>query len=91
MAAAISAVFALKLESLNIENAELLVPLAFSVIIGTVVIQSSTAGFLTRALGVNAPNTRGYLIMGANPLAIAIGSALKSAGIDTVLCDNRLE
>ncbi|MFT4615521.1 MAG: NhaP-type Na+/H+ or K+/H+ antiporter [Bacteroidia bacterium] len=87
VAAAITAVFALKLESMQIENAELLVPLAFSVIIGTVVIQSSTARYLTKALGVNAPNTKGYLIIGASPLAVAVGSALKSANINTVLCD----
>lgn len=87
VAAAISAVFALKLESLNIENAELIVPLAFSVIIGTVLIQSSTAGYLTRLLGVNAPDTQGYLIIGANPVAINIAKALKNAGIETVLCD----
>lgn len=87
VAAAISAVFALKLESLNIANAELMVPLAFSVIIGTVLIQSATAGYLTRLLGVNAPDTQGYLIIGANPVAITIAKALKSANIETVLCD----
>lgn len=87
VAAAISAVFALKLESLNIENAELIVPLAFSVIIGTVLIQSATAGYLTRLLGVNAPDTQGYLIIGANPVAITLAKALKNAEIETVLCD----
>lgn len=87
VAAAISAVFALKLESMQIESAELLVPLAFSVIIGTVLIQSFTARYLTNALGVNAPTTKGYLIIGANPLAIVVGTALKSANVETVLCD----
>lgn len=87
VAAAISAVFALKLESLNIANAELLVPLAFSVIIGTVVIQGSTARLLTVALGVNAPDTKGYLIIGANPLAVMVAKALDSAKVDTLLCD----
>lgn len=87
VAAAITAVFALKLESMQIENAELLVPLAFSVIIGTVLIQSSTAKYFTKALGVNAPDTEGYLIIGANPFAIAVGTALKSANIDAILCD----
>jgi CPA1 family monovalent cation:H+ antiporter len=51
VAAAITAVFALKLELMNIPHAELLVPLAFSVIIGTVVIQSATARYLTVKLG----------------------------------------
>ena len=87
VAAAISAVFALKLESLQIENAELLVPLAFSIIIGTVLIQSSTARLLTRALNVSAPDTEGYLIIGANPVAITVGKALDAAGVDAVLCD----
>lgn len=87
MAAAISAVFALKLESLQIENAELLVPLAFSIIIGTVLIQSATARLLTQALGVNAPDTEGYLIIGANPVAITLAKALETAGVDSVLCD----
>lgn len=87
VAAAITAVFALKLESMQIENAELLVPLAFSIIIGTVVIQSATARRLTIALGVNAPHTKGFLIIGANPLAVAVGTALQSADIETVLCD----
>lgn len=87
VAAAISAVFALKLETLQIENAGLLVPLAFSIIIGTVVIQSSTSRLLTKLLGVGAPETQGYLIIGANPLAIAVANALKSAGIESVLCD----
>jgi len=87
VAAAISAVFALKLESLNIAGAELIVPLSFSVIIGTVLIQSSTARYLTKALGVNAPDTQGYLVVGANPVAITIAKALKTADIETVLCD----
>jgi NhaP-type Na+/H+ or K+/H+ antiporter len=87
VAAAITAVFALKLESMQIANAELLVPLAFSIIIGTVVIQSSTARFLTKALGVNAPDTKGYLIIGANPLAVTVGTALQSANVEAILCD----
>lgn len=87
VAAAISAVFALKLEALGFKDAELLVPLAFSIIIGTVVIQSSTARLLTTRLGVGAPDTEGYLIIGANPVAIRIAEALKHADVETLLCD----
>lgn len=87
VAAAITAVFALKLESLPIENADLLVPLAFSVIIGTVLIQSSTARYLTKLLGVAAPDTQGYLVIGANPIAITIAKALQTANVETILCD----
>ncbi len=88
VAAAITAVFALKLELMNIPHAELLVPLAFSVIIGTVVIQSATARYLTVKLGVNAPDVKGYLVIGANPVAIAVAKALQEAKIETVVCDS---
>ena len=88
VAAAITIVFALKLELMNIPHAELLVPLAFSIIIGTVVIQSATARYLTVKLGVNAPDVKGYLVIGGNPVGIAIGKALQEAKIETVICDS---
>jgi CPA1 family monovalent cation:H+ antiporter len=77
VAAAISAVFALKLESQGIEGAELLVPLAFVVIVGTVVVQSFTARPLARRLGVALPEPEGVLLLGGNALATALGKVLK--------------
>ncbi|QDP03017.1 sodium:proton antiporter [Thalassotalea sp. PS06] len=91
IAAAVSAVFALRLEELQLENAELIVPLAFSVIIGTVVIQSATARTFARFLKVSEPDTEGYLIIGANPVAISIATALENAGVKTLLCDTQWE
>lgn len=88
VAAAISAVFALKLELRDFAQAELLVPLAFTVIIGTVLFQSATARRLARALGVAEPDNKGFLIIGANPVARSIATALKDAGVHTLLCDN---
>jgi len=88
VAAAVSALFALRLEQLDYAQAELLVPLAFSVIIGTVVIQSLTARPLARYLGVSQSNTTGHLIIGANPVSLAIAKALQDAGSAVVLCDN---
>ena len=54
VAAAVSALFALRLEELNVPGADALVPLVFSLIIGTVVVQSATAR-LSRA-GWGWPN-----------------------------------
>lgn len=88
VAAAISAVFALKLEALGYTDAAVLVPLAFTVIIGTVVIQGATARILVRKLGVAEPDNTGYLIVGANPVARAVAGALNDVGVRTVLCDN---
>lgn len=87
VAAAVSVVFALRLEELGVPSAELLVPLAFTIIIGTVVIQSATARPLAKLLKVCEPDSHGFLIIGANPVSIAIAKALESIKIKTVLCD----
>lgn len=87
VAAAISALFALKLEILGYENADQLVPLTFMVIIGTVLLQSATAGPIATWLGVREPESRGFLIVGANPLAQAIALALTENGFRVLLTD----
>jgi len=91
VAAAITAVFALKLEIMQMEGAKLLVPLAFSVIVGTVLIQSVTARALATTLNVSEPNTKGFLVIGANPVAITLCKALEIAEIKTILCDTNWE
>lgn len=91
VAAAISALFAIKLEGAGYEQAELLVPLTFMVIIGTVVLQSSTSRMIAKLLGVAEPYPKGFLIIGANPLAIAIAKALDQNDFKTVLVDTSYE
>ena len=80
VAAAMAALFALRLQQEGWNQAPLLVPLTFFVIIGTVVLQSTTAGSLARWLKVADPDPRGFLIIGANPVAQAIAQALKETG-----------
>ncbi len=87
VAAAVSAIFALRLEKQGVENAQLIVPLTFIVIVGTVVLQSTTAGWLARWLKVAEPDSNGLLIIGANPLARKIALALKKLGIRALLVD----
>jgi NhaP-type Na+/H+ or K+/H+ antiporter len=87
VAAAVAALFALKLQAAGYSQAELLVPLTFLVIIGTVVLQSATAGILARALGVAEPEASGFLIVGANPVARVIAAALHKRGYASLLCD----
>lgn len=88
VAAAVSAVFAVQLEAQGYAGAELLVPLTFTVIIGTVLLQSLTAKPLAKLLGVAESSPRGFLIVGANPVAQAIGGTLKDLGFDVLLCDS---
>jgi NhaP-type Na+/H+ or K+/H+ antiporter len=87
VAAAIAALFAIKLQAQGIADAPLLVPLTFMVIIGTVVLQSATAAPLARYLGVAEPEPKGLLIIGANPLARAVAAALAKHGFQSVLVD----
>ncbi|WP_341502843.1 sodium:proton antiporter [Gallaecimonas sp. GXIMD4217] len=87
VAAAVSALFALRLQEAQVTDADLLVPLAFSVIIMTVVLQSLTAGPMARALGVVRDAPRGVLIIGANTLARTIAQALKKVEVPVLLAD----
>ena len=87
VAAAVSALFALRLEQAGLPQASLLVPVTFSIILGTVVLQSATARALAKALGVAEPEPRGLLIVGANPVARTIAKALSEQGFRTLLAD----
>lgn len=88
VAAAVSALFAIRLEKIGIEQASLLVPLAFTIIIGTVVLQSATAKFIADKLGVTEPEDKGFLIVGANSVARMIAKALNNNGFRTRLTDS---
>ena len=91
VAAAVSAIFAIRLNEAGHEGALLLVPLTFAVIIGTVVLQSATARPLARLLKVAEPPPSGFLIVGANGPARAIGKALQQQGSRVVLTDSNWE
>lgn len=91
VAAAVSALFAIRLQIAGEGEAGVLVPLTFMVIIGTVVLQSATARLVARALGVAEPSPKGFLIVGANPVARAIASALNEHGFRTLLTDSSWE
>jgi len=91
VAAAISALFALRLEAAGFEQASVLVALTFIIIVGTVIFQSATARPLARILKVSEPAPRGFLIVGANPVARAIASALEGQGFTALLTDSNWE
>ncbi|ANY89101.1 MULTISPECIES: cation:proton antiporter [Pseudomonas] len=91
VAAAVSAIFAIRLDEAGHEGALLLVPLTFAVIIGTVVLQSATARPLARLLKVAEPAPSGFLIVGANPPARAIAKALQQLGSRVLLTDSSWE
>ncbi len=86
--AAVAAIFALRLEQQGAEDATMLVPLAFLVIIGTVVLQSLTAKPLASFLGVRDPAPSGYLIVGGGRVARVLGKALQAHDVRVVIADS---
>lgn len=88
VAAAVSALFALRLEKMDVPHADRLLPMTFLLIIGTVIWQSLTARPMARLLRVAEPDRVGFLIAGANPVARALGQALHEQGVPVRLCDS---
>ncbi|MGI5310572.1 cation:proton antiporter [Rheinheimera sp. WS51] len=88
VAAAVSSLFAIKLEALGYEGAAQIVPLVFLVIIGTVVIQSLTAATWARKLGVAAGSNQGVLIFGASKFARELAKVLLARQFRVVLADS---
>ena len=87
VAAAVSSLFVYELIELGIEEARILGPLIFMVIVGTVVIQGGTAKYVARWLGVSEADPQGFLIMGANRVAQEIGLALQQDGYTVRMID----
>lgn len=88
VAAAISGLFALKLDQQGIPGAEVLVPLTFIVIFGTVVSASLTARPLAIRLGVALPEDKGVLMVGINAFSRMLAQALKKQGYRVILADS---
>ncbi|MEC5209625.1 NhaP-type Na+/H+ or K+/H+ antiporter [Psychrobacter sp. PL15] len=88
VAAAISSLFAIRLQEYDIQGVELLVPLVFIVIIGTVMIQGLGAKMVGNWLGVREPETNGILVVGSNPVALLVATSLKDQGFDVIVAHN---
>lgn len=87
VAAAISSLFATRLQEQNVPGAELLVTLVFAVIVGTVIMASLSAKPVARLLGVTEADPDGFLIVGAHPLGRAVAKELRTAGTQVLLAD----
>lgn len=91
VAAAVASLFSLDLIKdgtyVNPEEAELLLPLVFLIIVGTVVLQGSSAKLVASWLGVTRESPNGVLIVGANELARKIALKLQDAEIYIQLVD----
>ncbi|MDM7862272.1 sodium:proton antiporter [Alteromonas sp. ASW11-36] len=87
VAAAVSALFSIKLEAAGYEEASLVVPMVFLVIIATVVIQSLTASTVAQWLGLRSPEQHGFLLFGAHHFSRELALELNKNDIQVILAD----
>jgi NhaP-type Na+/H+ or K+/H+ antiporter len=90
VAAGIASLFGLTLTNENppVEQAEYLTPLVFMIVMGTVLINATTARLFARILKVTLDASEGILIVGANGAARIIGQYLQDNQRHVVLVDN---
>jgi hypothetical protein len=86
VAAAVASFFALELDMAGISGGSELRAMVFLVIAMTVTVQGLSGGIVARALGVRR-DTTGYAVLGAGPLARAVGRALRDGGEEVILMD----
>jgi len=91
IAAAISALFAIRLEEFGYTDAKLLVPLTFMVIIGTILLQGLSARSLAKWLDLQEAEPTGMLILGANRVSREIAKSLQRQGFTVRLADTDWE
>ncbi|GGW78453.1 cation:proton antiporter [Alteromonas halophila] len=87
VAAAISALFSLKLEEMGYEGANIIVPIVFLVIIATVVVQSLTARPVASLLKVRSPPPTGFLIFGGAKFNRLMAEEMQNQGINVCIAD----
>jgi hypothetical protein len=91
VAAAVVSVFALRLSDVDYPGFEVLVPLTFQVIIGTVAIYGLTAVPVARWLRVARPNPQGVLFGGAQPWARQLALIIQNEGQQVAVIDSNYE
>jgi NhaP-type Na+/H+ or K+/H+ antiporter len=87
VAAGIASLFGLKLAKEGVEGAEYITPLVFMIVLGTVILNATTARFFAKIVGVFLNKSNGILIIGASKASRLIGNYLEQNGRHVVLID----
>ncbi len=87
VAAAIASIFSLQLDTLGVENSQVLVSATFTIIAGTVLLSGLGGRFLARRLGLVAPSAQTIVVLGANEFARDFAGALEQQGASVRLVD----
>ncbi|MDO6567789.1 sodium:proton antiporter [Alteromonas sp. 1_MG-2023] len=87
VAAAVSALFSLKLEEIGYEGAGVIVPMVFLVIIATVVVQSLTSRGVAQLLKVRAPAPTAYLMFGGSKFNRMLANEMINQELNVTVAD----
>ncbi|WP_420571176.1 cation:proton antiporter [Kordia sp.] len=88
VAAGIASLFGSKLVNQNVAGAEYITPLVFMIVLGTVLLNATTARLFAKLVGVFLTKSEGILIVGASKVSRLIGHYLKANGRNVVLIDS---
>ena len=91
VAAGIASLFGSKLLKQGVEGAEYITPLVFMIVLGTVLLNATTARLFARIVGVFLKSSDGILIVGASSVSRLIASYLEQNGRRVVLIDSNPE
>lgn len=88
VAAGIASLFGLKLAKNGVAGAEYITPLVFMIVLGTVLLNATTARFFAKVVGVFLKKSEGILIVGASKISRLLGHYLETNGRHVVLIDS---
>ncbi|MBC8756950.1 sodium:proton antiporter [Kordia sp. YSTF-M3] len=88
VAAGIASLFGSKLMSQGVEGAEYITPLVFMIVLGTVLLNATTARLFAKVVGVFLTKSDGILIVGASKVSRLLGHYLETNGRHVVLIDS---
>ena len=88
VAAGIASLFGITLVYKGVEGAEYITPLVFMIVLGTVLLNATTARLFARITGVFLKKSNGILIVGASEVSQLIGDYLKKNNRHVVLIDS---
>jgi len=88
VAAGIASLFGSKLLKQGVEGAEYITPLVFMIVLGTVLLNATTARLFAKIVGVFLKKSEGILIVGASKISRLLGHYLETNGRHVVLIDS---
>ncbi len=88
VAAGIASLFGLTLKEQGVAQAEYITPLVFLIVLGTVILNATTARLTAQLLGVTLDSSGGILFIGANLASRTVGKYLQMQDRHVVLVDS---